>query len=48
MFKIFIYNVFQPSPTLLDFELQAHVAVKDIFPLITIKVCRSSLFDRNK
>ncbi|KAL4096615.1 hypothetical protein QTP88_021534 [Uroleucon formosanum] len=36
-------SVFQPSLLLLDFELSAHIAVKEVFPLIIIKACRFHL-----
>eukprot|EP00102_Acyrthosiphon_pisum_P026466 XP_016663676.1 PREDICTED: uncharacterized protein LOC107884986 [Acyrthosiphon pisum] len=36
-------SVFQPSLLLLDFELDAHIAAKEVFPLIIIKACRFHL-----
>jgi len=36
-------SVFQPSLLLLDFELGAHIAAKEVFPLIIIKACRFHL-----
>jgi hypothetical protein len=33
-------SVFHPSLLLLDFELGAHIAAKELFPLIIIKACR--------
>ncbi|KAF0747851.1 zinc finger MYM-type protein 1-like, partial [Aphis craccivora] len=36
-------SVFQPSLLLLYFELRAHFAVKEVYPLIIIKACRFHL-----